>query len=521
MTSVKLPESANSFIETNNKGARAIDKKSGSIVKPDFAGMLQGSCAKTIVQQPREIKVESKNVTVKKETTFASDKIKTEKPDKLDEEETEKVQEEVAQFNSAILQLVGDALGISSEVVQQFLQTNDMVPMDLLQPGNLALLASGAQENIDIMDLLNSNDFQQLLGEVDALGKQLMKTSGFSIEELSGFSIDLGEVAQLEIPQLEITQEGQRESISKILSSNDEIGQSKLDEASQNVTKIPNGQSQEIQLPVEGPILNHIQEVTSDEQEEALPLLNVGKIQEGEGEPEALLNQIVEEVVLEKPILTNTANQQEMDSNPNAKQSQVPVEGDEFKFDLDETMENKGNLFSMNQKLDTLPVLDKIPNLPTIVNIQEVIDQIGEYAKLSVGNQVSTMEMQLNPENLGKLFVTITSHNGEITARIAAQTQIAKEVIDSQISQFKENLGQNGIKVEAVEVTVSTHEFEQNLDGNRNMMNQEQQEKKQPKRRMMNGNEFTLSNIQGLMSEEDQVVARMMKENGNTLDYQI
>ena len=516
MTSVKLPESANSFIETNNKGARAIDKKSGSIVKPDFAGMLQGSCAKTIVQQPREIKVESKNVTVKKETTFASDKIKAEKPDKLDEEETEKVQEEVEQFNFSILQLVGDALGISSEVVQQFLQTNDMVPMDLLQPGNLALLASGAQENIDIMDLLNSNDFQQLLGEVDVLGKQLIKTSGFSIEELNGFSVDLGEVAQLELPQ-----ELQRESIAKILSSNDGLGQSKLDEASQNVTKIPNGQSQEIQLPVEGPMLNHIQEVTSDEQEELIPLLNAGKLQEGEGEPEALFNQIVEEVVLEKPILTNTANQQEMDSNPNAKQSQVPVEGNELKFDLDETMENKGNLFSMNQKLDTLPVLDKIQNLPTIVNIQEVIDQIGEYAKLSVGNQVSTMEMQLNPENLGKLFVTITSHNGEITARIAAQTQIAKEVIDSQISQFKENLGQNGIKVEAVEVTVSTHEFEQNLDGNRNMMNQEQQEKKQPKRRMMNGNEFTLSNIQGLMSEEDQVVARMMKENGNTLDYQI
>lgn len=493
MTSVKLPEASNPFIETNNKGPKTIEKSFNTTAKPNFAGIFQGSCAKKTTQ-PSEEKVETTNATVKNSATFASDKIKMEKPETLDEEQTDKVQEEVAQFNSAILQLVENVLGISSEAIQQFLQTNDMVPMDLLQPGNLALLASGAQENIDIMDLLNNGDFQQLLGEVDTLGKQLMETSGFSIKELSGFSIDLGEVAQLELPQ-----ELQREPIAKI----------------------PNGQSQEIQLPVEGPILNHIQEVTSDEQEVVIPILNAEMVQEGEGEPEALLNQIVEEVVLEKPILANTANQQEMDSNPNAKQSQVPNEGKEIKTDFAEPMENKVNLFSMNQKLDTLPVLDKAQNLPTIVNIQEVIDQIGEYAKLSVGNQVSTMEMQLNPENLGKLFVTITSHNGEITARIAAQTQLAKEVIDSQISQFRENLGQNGIKVEAVEVTVSTHEFEQNLDGNRSMMNQEQQEKKQPKRRMMNGNEFTLGNIQGLMSEEDQVVARMMKENGNTLDYQI
>ena len=516
MTSVKLPESPKPFVEAQNKGARAIEKNSGSTAKPDFAGMLQGTCTKTIVQQPPEVKNEPKNATVKKASTFASDKIKTEKPDRIDEEETNKVQEEVAQFNFAILQLVGDVLGISSEAVQQFLQKNDMVPMDLLQPGNLALLASGTQENIDIMDLLNSNDFQQLLGEVNILGKQLMKTSGFSIEELSGFSIDFGEVSQLEQ-----SKELPGEQISKILGSQDETMPSVLEEGMQKTNQIPNGQSQEIRIPVEGPILNHIQEMTSDEQKEVIPLLNTGNVQEGEGEPEALLNQIVEEVVLEKPNLTNASNQQEMDSNPNEKQSQMPVEGEEFKFDVDETMENKGNLFSMNQKLDTLPVLDKIQNLTTVVNIQEAIDKIGEYAKLSVGNQVSTMEMQLNPENLGKLFVTITSHNGEITARIATQTQLAKDVIDSQIYQFKENLGQNGIKVEAVEVTVSTHEFEQNLDGNQNMMNQEQQEKKQPKRRMMNGNEFTLGNIQGLMSEEDQVVARMMKENGNTLDYQI
>ena len=458
---------------------------------------------------------ETKNSTLNKASTYASEKIKTEKPEKLDEEETEKLQEEVAQFSLGILQVVENVLGISPEQVKQFLETNDLQPMDLLQPGNLALLVSGTEENIGIMDLLNSEDFQQLLGEVDIMGKQLVETSGFSIEELNGLTKGLNEENQLE------PQQPQQELLSKILSSPEDVIQLFSKESLQQISKIPNGQGQEIQIPVEGPIANEVKALITDVQEEIIPILINGKMQEGETKPDIMVTQIVEELIPVVQQEKNLANEQEMDSNSSTKQPELAAENEKLKLDNSEIIENKGNLFSMNQKLDTLPVLDKIQTLETVVNIQEVIDKIGEYAKLSVGNQTSTMEMQLNPENLGKLFVTITSHNGEITARIAAQTQMAKEVIDSQISQFKENLSQSGIKVEAVEVTVSTHEFERNLSGNQSMMNQEQQEKKQPKRRMMNGNEFSLNNLQGLMSDEDQVLARMMKENGNTLDYQI
>lgn len=515
MTSVKLPQVSKLFSETTNKASKMMEKNLGISAKPNFAGMLQGSYGK-VVPQSLEIKAESTNSTLNKTTTSASEKIKVEKPEKLDEEKTEKLKEEVAQFDQGIFQVVTNLLGISPEEIQQFLQTNDLQPMDLLQAGNLALLVNGTGENTDIMDLLNSEEFLQLLGEVDIMGKQLMETSGLSIADLSKFVSKLNEN-----PQVIIQLGQQREPLSQILDLPEDVIQSMLGESLIKADKIPNGEQREIQIPVEGPIASDIQVITTDIQEEVIPILNNGNVQDEEAKPTTLMGQIVEELVQGIEQDTNIADEQEMDSETGAKQPQLTGLGEKLKSDNGETMENKGNLFSMNQKLDSLPVLDKIQTLETVVNIQEVIDKIGEYAKLSVGNQISTMEMQLNPENLGKLFVTITSHNGEITARIAAQTQLAKEVIDSQISQFRENLNQNGIKVEAVEVTVSTHEFERNLSGNQSMMNQEQQEKKQPKRRMMNESEFTLSNLQGLMSEEDQVLARMMKENGNTLDYQI
>lgn len=515
MTSIKLSQASKPFSEMTTKGPRMIEKDLGIAAKPNFSGILEQSRSKAI-SEPTEMKVETTKSKVNKVSTSASEKIKLEKPQELDEEKTEKVKEEVSQFNLAIFQVIKETLGISPEEINQFLGTNDLQAMDLLQPGNLALLVSETGEQTDIMDLLNSEEFLQLLGEVDTMGKQLVETSGFSITELSDLSTDLNKENQLGIAR-----ETQGELLSKILDLPEDELESFLGQSLQKVDKIPNGESRKIEIPVEGPVINDSKMMTTDVQEELNPLLNSGKLQEGEVKTDAIIDQIVEEL---SPVVQqegNMADGKEMDSNENEKQTQLPIGNEKLKLNNTENMESKGNLFSMNQKLDNLPVLDKIQTLETVVNIQEVIDKIGEYAKLSVGNQTSTMEMQLNPENLGKLFVTITSHNGEISARIAAQTQLAKELIDSQIVQFKENLSQNGIKVEAVEVTVSTHEFERNLSGNQSMMNQEQQEKRQPKRRMMNGNEFSLNNLQGLMSDEDQVLARMMKENGNTMDYQI
>ena len=129
------------------------------------------------------------------------------------------------------------------------------------------------------------------------------------------------------------------------------------------------------------------------------------------------------------------------------------------------------------------------------------------------------MEMQLNPENLGKIYLNISEKEGVIRAQIAAQNEVVKEALETQMVELRQNLNQQGIKVDAIEVTVATHEFEQNLEGQAKQEEQarQQMEENQKKaRRSLNLND--LDGLTGLMSEEEELVAKIMRDNGNQVD---
>ncbi|MEG1291971.1 MAG: flagellar hook-length control protein FliK, partial [Lachnospiraceae bacterium] len=74
-----------------------------------------------------------------------------------------------------------------------------------------------------------------------------------------------------------------------------------------------------------------------------------------------------------------------------------------------------------------------------------------------------------------------------------------------------------GIKVEAIEVTIGTHEFEQNLEGNQQNSSEEQKEEagKNPRRSINLNN---LDELSGVMSEEESLAAKIMSQHGNRVD---
>ena len=86
------------------------------------------------------------------------------------------------------------------------------------------------------------------------------------------------------------------------------------------------------------------------------------------------------------------------------------------------------------------------------------------------------------------------------------------------MADLRENLNQAGIRVEKVEVTIASHEFERNLeqDAKGEQQHAEEQQKALKSRRT-NLNE--LDELSGLMTEEEALVARMMAEQGNSVDY--
>lgn len=99
-----------------------------------------------------------------------------------------------------------------------------------------------------------------------------------------------------------------------------------------------------------------------------------------------------------------------------------------------------------------------------VSQIREIANQIMEQIKIVIRPEQTNMELQLNPEHLGRVHLTITEKEGMMTAQFTTQTEAAKEAIESQMASLRESLQNQGIKVEAIEVTVSEFGFER--DGN-------------------------------------------------------
>ena len=81
-------------------------------------------------------------------------------------------------------------------------------------------------------------------------------------------------------------------------------------------------------------------------------------------------------------------------------------------------------------------------------------------------------------------------------------------------------MNQSATKVTSIEVSVGTHEFERNLDekGGDNSRNQEQNSGRSA-RRNSRINLNSLDDLSGMMTEEEMLIAQMMKDNGGTLDF--
>lgn len=151
----------------------------------------------------------------------------------------------------------------------------------------------------------------------------------------------------------------------------------------------------------------------------------------------------------------------------------------------------------------------------------DIMEQIGDYVKVNVTADVKQMEIQLSPANLGQVHINMVSKNGIVTAQITAENEMVKNAIESQIVQLKERLESQGVKIEAVEVTVASHEFERNLDQNRENRESKEEVKKVSSRK------WNLSELDGELLEgeeltdSEQVELDMMKLTGNQLNYMV
>lgn len=106
------------------------------------------------------------------------------------------------------------------------------------------------------------------------------------------------------------------------------------------------------------------------------------------------------------------------------------------------------------------------------VSMQEIVDQVVNHIRIRVLPQTTSMELQLNPESLGRVHLSVSSNQGVATATLTVQNEMAKEALESQLVVLRENLESQGLKVESVEVNVSNFGFKNQEDSNNHNFDQ-------------------------------------------------
>lgn len=154
----------------------------------------------------------------------------------------------------------------------------------------------------------------------------------------------------------------------------------------------------------------------------------------------------------------------------------------------------------------------------TTVSTEQIMEQVTENLKLSMNEDMTQMEMQLHPASLGNVKVQVAAKDGVITASFTTQNEQVKAALEAQVVQLKEQMNEQGIKVAAIEVTVSAHAFERNLNEQGGRDNGSNSQAKAKKVRGINLNELSDEELDEI-DEEDKVVADMMARQGNTVDY--
>ena len=154
----------------------------------------------------------------------------------------------------------------------------------------------------------------------------------------------------------------------------------------------------------------------------------------------------------------------------------------------------------------------------TSVNTTEIIRQIVDQISIANTTGESVIEMQLNPENLGKLYINVTEKNSEITARIAVSNEAVKNALESQMATLRENLQDANIRVNDVEITIATHEFERNLEQNAGNENGRQDDGWQYTQQSSN-NGGNGSGQNDIAADETKLAAQIMRDNGNSVDF--
>ena len=398
------------------------------------------------------------------------------------------VKEQFEQFTEDVKEVLKEELGVSDEAIEAAMQTLGLQFQDLLNH-NLANLVAELTGADSVPQLLCSEQFVNVLQSVNDIGKDILNALDMSLEEF-----------QSAVAKVMDDNAGSSDAVTG------QETEASVDEAvvtDQTVTEDTSASTQKFVA----------EDARQTKAAENAPVKEQ-KVAAQDTQSSEVTEDILEQETVQNRQTSENAPEDSTDQN---NFSDTPGR---FRFTNETAHTADGAVAApQNQMVQEFANVETVEPLPQSVNTQDVINQIVESARVILTDDKTSMELQLNPQNLGKIILKVTEQEGAVTAKIMTQNAVVKEALEAQTVELRQNLEQAGVKVDAVEVTVASHEFEKNLEQNAEGEKQqgEQQEKEKGRTRRLNLND--LSELSGVMSEEETLAAKMMAEQGNSVDY--
>ena len=356
---------------------------------------------------------------------------------------------------------VADELGITEEEVRKAMESLGLTILDLFQPDNMTALVLTISGE-DMLSLMTDeglyNSLQNLLSMVNETVHTIQEDLGITPEEMTAILENLKSEKQV-IPEETVKSPVALEESEMLAGQQD-----------YSVTVEEDGEVVKVDVKVDGNSQTESSQVTTEKVSE--PETGTGK---------------------------ENSSKKDSSSESNTQSNVV----------LDNIL-NKTTDVNANVKFeDTMP--------GNTASTQDIMNQIMDYMKIQVKADLTQMEIQLHPANLGTVNINIASKEGVITAQILTQNEVVKAAVESQIVQLKNNFEEQGLKVEAVEVTVESHKFERGLSGEGNNHDGSGEGSRKKGTRKINLDELNPEEVD--LNEEEQIAVEMMTAGGNTVDY--
>ena len=347
----------------------------------------------------------------------------------------EKVADEAQKAGEELVGKVAEELGVSEEEVLAAMEALGFVMADLLNADNMTELVLTI-EGEDMLALMTDeglyNSLQNLLTMVSEAVDQIGEKVELSPEELEAI-LEQAKVPEMEENPETVPEDGKKPQIPE--------GQEDY-----TVTVERNGETVKVSVEVDGGSQTESTEVTGLK-------------------PEA----VQEETTAD----SGKGDGSKKEGSSQKENAQEMTHGNM----LLESLLNKGGAVKSEAVFENAMAQNT-------ADTQNIMNQIMDYMRVQVKADMTQMELQLNPASLGTVNINITSKAGVITAQFLTQNETVKAAIESQIVQLKNSFEEQGLKVEAVEVTVASHSFERNLNGDGNGQQQAQDGKKKGNRKV-------------------------------------